>query len=320
MTKYSLPHPLPLKNPHSPYRNFNYIRPIYIKGVNQDLRDYQVKIVLTKDDFPLEKCKPDGSDIRFRDNTGKKLPYWIESWSSVEAIIWCKIPYIPANRIKDIWIIYGNPSASSASDGSTVFEFFDDFDDNSEDPNKWVDKVTGSYGSIEETDGRLKIKKTQEENSGLAKDPAVDGSEIAFEAGKAADFIMYNHDISGSIAPPNLISWYAQNDVHAYHEHGYLLQINDAGHVVIRLYDGSWHNLAEGTHNYWDTEIRISIQLTSGQTKVVINNGEETLTTSDTTYTSGNLHVAGGSRSLTDIYYDNFRIRKYVSPEPTVIV
>jgi len=128
MTKYSLPYPIPLKNPHSPFRNFNHIRPIYIKGTNQDLRDYQVKIVLTKDNFPLEKCEPDGSDIRFRDNTGKKLPYWIESWSSDEAIIWCKIPYIPANRIKDIWIIYGNPSVLSESDGDSVFEFFDDFE------------------------------------------------------------------------------------------------------------------------------------------------------------------------------------------------
>jgi len=132
MTKFSLPHPIPLKNPHSPYRNFNYIRPIYIRGTNQDLRDYQIQIVLTRDNFPLEKCKPDGSDIRFRDNTGKKLPYWIESWDSNKAIVWCKIPYIPANRITDIWIIYGNPSASSASDGSAVFEFFDDFEQTKE--------------------------------------------------------------------------------------------------------------------------------------------------------------------------------------------
>ena len=130
MTKYSLPHPLPLKNPHSPYRNFNYIQPIYIKGTNQDLRNYQVKIVLTKDNFPLEKCKLDGSDIRFRDNTGKKLPYWIESWSSDEAIIWCKIPYIPANRIKDIWIIYGSPSALSESNGNATFLFFENFEYN----------------------------------------------------------------------------------------------------------------------------------------------------------------------------------------------
>jgi len=128
MTKYSLPYPLPLKNPHSPFRSFNYIRPIQIKGSNKDLRDYQVKIVLNRNNFPLEKCKPDGSDIRFRDETGEALPYWIESWTPDEAVVWCKIPFIPACRTKDIWIIYGNPSASSASDGKATFDFFDDFE------------------------------------------------------------------------------------------------------------------------------------------------------------------------------------------------
>ena len=129
MTRYSLPHPLPLKNPYSPFRNFNYIRPIHIKGSTQDLRDYQVKIVLNSNNFPLEKCKPDGSDIRFRDETGEALPYWIQSWSAGEAIIWCKVPFIPANRIKDIWMIYGNPNAISASDSRTTFEYFNDFEE-----------------------------------------------------------------------------------------------------------------------------------------------------------------------------------------------
>ena len=127
MTKYSLPAPLPLRNPYSPYRNFNFIRPIQIKGSNKDLKNYQVKIVLNKNNFPLEKCKSDGSDIRFKDETGQALSYWIQSWTSDEAIIWCKIPSIPANRTKEIWIIYGNPSASSESNGDATFEFFDDF-------------------------------------------------------------------------------------------------------------------------------------------------------------------------------------------------
>jgi len=127
MTKYSLPYPLPLKNPHSPFRNFNYIRPIRIVGTNEDLRNYQVKIVLTKYNFPLEKCKNDGSDIRFRDETGEILPYWIQSWNSNEAVVWCKIPFISAHEAKNIWIIYGNPAASSASDGSATFDFYDDF-------------------------------------------------------------------------------------------------------------------------------------------------------------------------------------------------
>ena len=127
MTKYFLPSPSPLRHPYSPFRNFNYMHPVHIKGTNKDLRDYQVRIVLNRNNFPLEKCKSDGGDIRFRDETGQSLPFWIESWSANEAVIWCKVPHIPANRTKEIWIVYGNPAAISASDGSATFDFFDDF-------------------------------------------------------------------------------------------------------------------------------------------------------------------------------------------------
>jgi len=157
MTKCFLPSPSPLRHPYSPFRNFNYIHPVHIKGTNKDLRDYQVRIVLNRNNFPLEKCKPDGSDIRFKDETGQSLPFWIESWSADEAVIWCKVPHIPANRTKDIWIVYGNPAAISASDGSATFEFFDDFytletgnpimneDIYEKDAAAWYDAATDTY-------------------------------------------------------------------------------------------------------------------------------------------------------------------------------
>jgi len=132
MAKYHLPRPAPLRTPYSPFRNFNYIRPIFIEGTQEDLRDYQVRIVLNKNNFSLDKCRIDGSDIRFRDETGRILPYWVELWNSSQAIVWCKVPFIPANDMKTIWMIYGNPNANSLSDGSATFDFFDDFEPFSE--------------------------------------------------------------------------------------------------------------------------------------------------------------------------------------------
>ena len=125
MVKLSLPHPVPIKNPTSPFRNFNFMRPIKIVGSDTDLHDYQVRIHLDRSNFPLEKCKPDGSDIRFRDDSGEILPYWIERWNAAEGVIWCKIPFIPAESSKFIWMIYGNPNAKSESNGNAVFEMFD---------------------------------------------------------------------------------------------------------------------------------------------------------------------------------------------------
>jgi len=122
MVKLSLPHPVPIKNPTSPFRNFNFMRPIKIVGSDTDLHDYQVRIHLDRSNFPLEKCKPDGSDIRFRDDSGEILPYWIERWNAAEGVIWCKISFIPAESSKFIWMIYGNPNAKSESNAEKTFK------------------------------------------------------------------------------------------------------------------------------------------------------------------------------------------------------
>jgi len=122
MVKLSLPHPIPIMNPTSPFRNFNFMRPIKIVGSDTDLHDYQVRIHLDRSNFPLEKCKPDGSDIRFRDDSGEILPYWIERWNAAEGVIWCKIPFIPAESSKFIWMIYGNPNAQSESNAEKTFK------------------------------------------------------------------------------------------------------------------------------------------------------------------------------------------------------
>ena len=153
MSNYFLPYPLPLRNPYSPFRGFSFTRPIHIRGGEKDLRDYQVRIVLNSNNFPLNKCKSDGSDIRFKDETGEALPYWIESWTPDEAVIWCRIPFIPANRIKDIWIIYGNPAARSASDGDATFDLFDAFEGTSVDGSKWTEHRQGSANAIVEVGG-----------------------------------------------------------------------------------------------------------------------------------------------------------------------
>jgi len=122
MVKFALPHPVPIKNPTSPFRNFNFMRPIKIVGSDTDLYDYQVRIHLDRSNFPLEKCKPDGSDIRFRDDSGEIIPYWIERWNVAEGVVWCKIPFIPAQSSKYIWMIYGNPNAQSESNAEQTFK------------------------------------------------------------------------------------------------------------------------------------------------------------------------------------------------------
>lgn len=111
----------------------------------------------------LTGMNADFSDIRFYDETAKAvIPHWIESKSDgVTSKIWIKIGINNA-----ITLYYGNPSATSSSSASNVFQFFDDFDGSAIDTNKWtITNGTGfsvSNGLLNgtNTSGRLTSKST----------------------------------------------------------------------------------------------------------------------------------------------------------------
>jgi len=121
----------PTPTPFMKWKDWKYQKEIIIKeNSGKTLADYQVLVELKGDDFP-GKAKSDGADIRFTDTKGKELSYWIESWdySDKSAKIWVKVPRIPANGETKITMRYGNPNASPQSNGDATFEFFDDFED-----------------------------------------------------------------------------------------------------------------------------------------------------------------------------------------------
>jgi len=108
---------------------WSYRIPIYIKeNSGSDLNGYQVLIQLGSS-FNWSAVKSDGSDIRFTDAANNLLNYWIEEWNyNSSAKIWVKVN-LQANENKTIYMYYGNSSATSLSNGTKVFVFFDDFDD-----------------------------------------------------------------------------------------------------------------------------------------------------------------------------------------------
>ncbi|MCZ7399472.1 MAG: DUF2341 domain-containing protein [Candidatus Methanoperedens sp.] len=108
--------------------NWLYFKDVTITNSGSPLSDYQVQVSLAGDNFPLY-ANSSGEDIRFTDASGNELNYWIESWdnSSKTASIWVKVPSIGSATI--IKMYYGNPMAISSSDGDKTFEFFDDFED-----------------------------------------------------------------------------------------------------------------------------------------------------------------------------------------------
>lgn len=74
------------------------------------------------------KCKSDFSDIRFADFGENELPYFISKKTADMCIFWVKI-FTVGTGSNTIYMYYGNTSASSESDGESVFPlFFDSFD------------------------------------------------------------------------------------------------------------------------------------------------------------------------------------------------
>jgi hypothetical protein len=115
------------------------------------LSSYQVSLTVS---YVPSKMKSDFSDLRFTDSDKVTLlPFWIESYNaSSAAIVWVKVPSIPAFGMKTVYMYYGNLSAVSASNGTATFAFFDDFNDGIVNTSKWV-----TSGTVRETGGYLQV-------------------------------------------------------------------------------------------------------------------------------------------------------------------
>ena len=119
--------------------------------------DYQVKVSLTTSNFDYSKAKTNGEDIRFKDSDGQtNLNYWIETWNTTgDSVIWVNVASIPASSTKTICMYYGNDGARAASDGTAVFQFFNDFEDGN--LNGWTAQdATGI--STEQSKGSYSVK------------------------------------------------------------------------------------------------------------------------------------------------------------------
>jgi hypothetical protein len=85
--------------------------------------NFQVKVSLAAGQYT--NMKSDGSDLRFYDESNNNCEYWIEKWNNTGAsTIWVKVPTSGSDAIV---LYYGNASATAASNGSTTFDFFEDF-------------------------------------------------------------------------------------------------------------------------------------------------------------------------------------------------
>jgi hypothetical protein len=126
---------------------------------NNSLTDYQIKVVFDHAAMvSAGKSKTVAEDIRFLDSDNStNLNYWLESGiNTSNCIAWVKVPSILGNSVKKIYLYYGNSNAAGQSVGEPTFIFFDHFEGNSLDLNKWY-KRQGTGGTYSTSGSELTL-------------------------------------------------------------------------------------------------------------------------------------------------------------------
>jgi hypothetical protein len=112
--------------------DWQYRRPITLTtSGTEPLTNYQVYVSLGAGNFGFEKARSQGQDIRFTDSDGTTvLKHWIESYASVaqRAVMFVSVPALTPAVAKTIYLYYGNPAASSTSNGNATYAMFDGFE------------------------------------------------------------------------------------------------------------------------------------------------------------------------------------------------
>jgi len=123
------------------------------ENAGKTLQGYPVPVGLNSSNFNFSEAKSDGSDIRFSSGD-RTLNYWIETWDpeNEEALIWVRLPSLPANKTGKILMRYGNPGVEAVSSGERTFDFFDNFEGSNLNELDWSTESAGG-GLVEVKNG-----------------------------------------------------------------------------------------------------------------------------------------------------------------------
>jgi hypothetical protein len=279
-----------------------YRKPVTISNSLSALSDYQV--LATADTTSLisaGKMRSDCGDVRFRDSDGIiDLSYWNETaCNSASTKFWVKVPSIPSGT-KTIYMYYGNSSASSLSNGTATFVFFDDFE--SGNLNKWDTKANwGDQTSV------------------------VQSGTYAAHALSVSNLLKRNHGLSSYTyviefwmrSPVTSDYFYAYNG----YDTTYSANVYFWNTGYIGYYTTTFNNICTYAANTW-YKIKL-VTNSSSNYQIYVYNADGSLRGSVTgaayrSYNAGQSFWFNPNNALA--YVDNVIIRKYASPEPVTLI
>ncbi len=285
--------------------SWSYRRGITLSSTTS-LDDYQVKIELSPANTDnYAHILPNGDDIRFTGSDGTTLQdYWIEKWDNTgTSTIWVEIKDSGTDKL---YMYYGNPSASSASDGGATFEFFDDFEDG--DISDWTNAGEGG-GEIENSivyAGNYAMKMASPRGY-VYKSFSSISSDRVFEWMARDAYTSYYSDYG---IHANVYDWTNSIDIN-FKGDGNIGNCDGAYTTICTYSADTWYNLKDIIHPSSDThdiyvyndDGSLRGSLTSASTRGTVNS-----------FNGFALYVGNNGDT---IYIDNVFMRKYTSPEPT---
>jgi len=299
------------------------VTPIDVKeNSGNNLTDYQIMINLTSSWDGWSYVKSDGSDIYFTDSSGNPLYFWIEKfdYTNKNAIIWVKIPSIPASSTVRIYLHYAgiNPYTSYRN-GDNVFIFFDDFrGQTSLNTNKWITMNTPTL-----TFSANGVEISGSSNGGIRSKNAINISgKYRFVAltyhksfGYYANSFYLDPTAITSGDPWNDANWVSYNFGPGTYvsdwTHGFYKKISGTGYVLVK-YDlsvNTWYKTAIITDG------STYIQCTINNTKIY-----ESTTNEGLLINPPYVCLKVSNNTPGDMIVSYFYITQYVSPEPSITI
>ena len=267
--------------------------------------DFQVKVTLSSGQYTGMNAT--GNDLRFYDVNENPCNYWIEAWNTGgNSTIWVKVPVSGTNYL---YMYYGNGSATAASNGATVFDFFDDF--TTALGSQWSRITSG--GSINQSGSVVTLSNTNGGTVALS-------NTTAFTASSTSFFLETKHREVGY----NRNRYYATTSSQggcpiAGFDYGYFFNGGGAQNSA-QIYWGSYPGSNTVSNN---TDYLTRWQITDGSTYnwytlnystgAAITNGSRT-----TTFVSNIRFITISVTEVanTSTIVDWIRIRKYAASEP----
>jgi len=255
------------------------------------------------------KCRTDFGDIRFTESDGvTELPYWIEEKVDGNyAIIWVKVPSIPAYPNGTvIYIYYGNPDATTTSNGDATFLYWNDFEGETVgSPPSDMTVKSGSW-TVVTVDGNKVLKGVVPASGG--------GGEISLNMAVIPDIALhFKYRYGGGSARFGGVPRFVDdnNQVKVGEVYG-----NDCFDIYERV-NGTWYRRA-GTAFTYGTVWR-SVVIKVYGTKCYASVDGVTIQYTNLSITSSKevrLSVWNTS-SATYQYFDTVFVRKFIDPEPS---